>query len=248
MLFAFGIPLKALAGIGVVGGFGAYALTMANQILISNIFAGLVLYFDRPFSVGDWISTKDGKIDGTVTKIGLRLTTVVGFDQRPIYVPNSIFNENATVNPSRMNNRRIKQFIGLRYEDFPKIEKIFAEIRTYLKENPVIDQKRTTLVNLIDGVTSTGSKYEGAFGSSSINFNVYTFTKTTNWVEFQNIQDRVMFDIAKIILDNGAQIAFATTTLDVPGDIKVRQVSGEPPPASGGADTSGASSKNLGPH
>lgn len=233
LLFALGIPLKALAGLGVVGGFGAYALTMANQILISNLFAGFALYLDRPFAVGDWISTLDGKVDGTVTKIGLRLTTVVGFNQRPMYVPNSVFNSNPTVNPSRMNNRRIDQFIGLRYEDFHRIEKIFSDIREYLKASPVIDQNRTTLVNLVDGMTNTGSSYEGAFGSSSINFNVYTFTKTTNWVEFQNIQDRVMFDIAHIIQDNGAQIAFATTTLDVPKAITIRQ-------APAGSDSAGS--------
>lgn len=223
LLFALGIPLKALAGVGLVGGFGAYALTMANQILISNIFAGFALYLDRPFAVGDWISTKNGAVDGTVTKIGLRLTTIVGFDQRPIYVPNSIFNSNATVNPSRMSNRRICQFIGLRYDDRHRVEKIFADIRTYLKNNPEIDQNRTTLVNLVDGATDTGSSSEGAFGSYSINFNVYTFTKTTNWVEFQNIQDRVMFDIAQIIDDNGAQIAFSTTTLDVPKAITIQE-------------------------
>lgn len=229
LLFAFGIPLKALAGIGVVGGFGAYALTMANQILISNVFAGFALYFDRPFAVGDWISTKDGRVDGTVTKIGLRLTTIVGFDQRPIYVPNSIFNSNATVNCSRMNNRRIKQFIGLRYEDFDRVEKIMSEIRAFLKNDPAIDQGRTTLVNLINGETNTGSLYEGAFGDSSVNFNVYTFTKTTNWVEFQNIQDRVMFEVARIIMANGARIAHATTTLDVPKGITIRKPETAPP-------------------
>ena len=216
LLGIMGVPPSALAGLGVAGGLGAYALTMANQILISNIFAGFVLYFDRPFGPGDWIITDNGRIEGTVVRIGLRLTMITGFDQRPIYVPNSTFNSTATTNASRMNNRRIKQFVGVRYADFSKLETIMTDIRTYLGEHPQIDQNRTTLVNLVNGSTNMGSTIEGCFGNSSINFQVYTFTKITNWVRFQNIQDEIMLRIGQIVLDNGAEIAFPTTTLELP--------------------------------
>lgn len=167
LLGALGIPLSALTALGVVGGFGAYALTMANQILISNLFAGFAIYFDRPFAVGDWISTKGGTIEGTVTKIGFRLTTIVGFDKRPIYVPNSVFNESATINPSRMSNRRILQSVGVRYEDLHRVEPILATIRDYLKNNDAVDHKMITLVNLVNGSTNMGSSIEGCFGASS---------------------------------------------------------------------------------
>jgi len=213
-LSILGVSPAALAGLGVAGGFGAYALTMANQILISNIFAGLVLYFDRPFGPGDWIITQDGAIEGTVVRIGLRLTVITGFDQRPIYVPNSIFNSTATVNASRMANRRIKQFIGVRYEDLPRLEGIMRDIRTYLQGNDEIDQNRVTLVNLVNGNTMMGSTTEGCFGSSSINLQIYTFTKVTNWVRFQAIQDEVMLRIGNIILEHGAEMAFPTTTVE----------------------------------
>ena len=219
LLGIVGVPPSALAGLGVAGGLGAYALTMANQILISNIFAGFVLYFDRPFGPGDWIITDNGRIEGTVVRIGLRLTMITGFDQRPIYVPNSTFNSTATTNASRMNNRRIKQFIGVRYDDFSKLETIMTDTRTYLGEHPQIDQNRTTLVNLVNGSTNMGSTVEGCFGNSSINFQVYTFTKTTNWVRFQNVQDEIMLRIGQIVLDNGAEIAFPTTTLELPGSV-----------------------------
>lgn len=216
LLGALGIPLSALTALGVVGGFGAYALTMANQILISNVFAGFAIYFDRPFAVGDWIVTKDGTVEGTVTKIGFRLTTIVGFDKRPIYVPNSVFNENPTINPSRMSNRRILQYVGVRYDDVKQVEPILEAVRAYLGEHDAIDQSMTTLVNLVDGSTKMGSSVEGCFGASSINFMVYTFTKTTNWVRFQSIQDEIMLSIAAIIEEHGAEIAFSTLTLDAP--------------------------------
>lgn len=214
-------PLSGFAAIGVVGGFGAYALAQANSILISNIFAGLALYFDRPFAVGDWIAADNGKINGTVTKIGLRLTTIVGFDKRPVYLPNSIFNSTATINPSRMSNRRILQYIGIRYDDFHLLESVLKDIKDYLLNHEEIDTTGTTLVNLVNGSTDMGSSTEGCYGSSSINFMIYTFTKTVNWVKFQNVQDEIMIGIGKIIEKNGAEIAFSTSTLHIPDGIAV---------------------------
>jgi len=109
LLAIFNIPVSGLIA---VGGIGGAALAFANQSLIANMFSGMAIYFDRPFSIGDWIYTNDGKIEGTVEKIGLRLTKIRCFDKRPMFVPNSIFNTTPTVNASRMTNRRIQQFIG----------------------------------------------------------------------------------------------------------------------------------------
>jgi len=207
----FDIPM---AGLLTVGGIGGAAIAFANQQLIANIFSGFAIFFDRPFSVGDWVYTSDQKVQGTVEKIGLRLTVIRGFDKRPIYVPNSMFNTAPMVNASRMTNRRIYQFIGLRYSDFSRIAQILIDIRLMLKAHDAIDQDMLTLINIVNGSTNMGSSTEGFFGNSSINFMIYTFTKTTNWVEFQNIQDDVMIKVGQIILDNGAEVAFTTTTLD----------------------------------
>jgi len=214
MLTIMGIFHIPMAGLLTVGGIGAAAIAFANQQLIANIFSGFAIFLDRPFSVGDWIYTSDQKVQGTVEKIGLRLTVIRGFDKRPIYVPNSMFNTVPMVNASRMTNRRIYQFIGLRYADFCRIDQILKDIRAMLKVHDAIDQNMLTLINIVNGSTDMGSSTEGFYGSSSINFMVYTFTKTTNWVEFQNIQDDVMLKIGQIILDNGGEVAFTTTTLD----------------------------------
>jgi len=210
VLAIFKIPLSGLL---TVGGVSGAALAFANQQLIANIFSGFAIFLDRPFSVGDWIYTSDMKIQGTVTNIGLRLTTIQGFDTRPIYVPNSTFNTSSMVNASRMKNRRILQYIGLRYQDLESVGVILQKIRDMLSEHPEIDHDQLTLVNVIDGITDMGSTSEGMYGSSSINFMVYTFTKTTNWAAFQNIQDDVMLKIGKIIREKGGDIAFTSYSL-----------------------------------
>ena len=215
ILSALNIPIVALAGMAtVITGFVA----ISQQDFIKNLFGGVVLYLDRPFSVGDWIYTKSGNIEGTVEKISFRLTLVRGFDKRPIYVPNSTFLTVAVVNASRMSNRRILQYVGVRYQDFEKLPGILENIKTMLKEHKAIDQSCTTLVCVVNGSTNMGSSVEGMFGSYSINFMIYTFTKTTNWVRFQSIQDDVMIKIGQIIEKHQAEIAFPTTTLDIPND------------------------------
>ena len=57
---------------------------------------------------------------------------------------------------------------------------------------------------------------------SALNFMVYTFTKTTNWVLFQAIQEDVFLRIIDIISEHGAECAFPTTTISVPDGIELK--------------------------
>jgi len=199
------IALQALgvniAGLLAFGGVGGIAVGMAARDLLANVFGGFTIYLDRPFRVGDWIRSPDQEIEGTVEQIGWRRTVVRTFDQRPLYVPNSIFNSISVENPSRMHNRRIRETIGVRYGDFARLPDILAEVRHFLENDPEIDQARTLMVNF------------DQFGASSLDFFVYTFTRTTVWTEFHQVKERVLLTIGEIIEKHGAEIAFPTRTL-----------------------------------
>ena len=106
----------SLSGLLTFGGIGGLAVGMAGKDILSNFFSGIMLYFDRPFSIGDWIRSPDRNIEGTVSEIGWRITKITTFDNRPLYVPNSLFSSISVENPGRMTNRRITTTIGLRYE------------------------------------------------------------------------------------------------------------------------------------
>ena len=209
------LGLKVAQGVAYLGG-GLAIIALVFKDTISSVFGGLIIYLDSPYAVGDWIYTIDGKIQGTVEKISWRLTHIRTFDKRLIFTPNNLLITQAVVNASRMSNRRILQYIGLRYDDFDKFEAIQKDIYTYLGEHPDIDQNCLTLVNVVNGSTDMGSTTEGFFGGSSLNFQVYTFTKVTNWLKFQAIQDKIMMDIGRIIYRHDAEIAFTTMTLDIP--------------------------------
>ncbi len=185
------------------GGMGGIAVGFAAKDLLANFFGGLMIYLDKPFKVGDWIRSSDKEIEGTVENIGWRLTCIRTFDKRPLYVPNATFANIAVENPSRMTNRRIKETIGLRYDDASKIGDIVAAVKQMLREHKDIDRNLTLIVNV------------NAFAASSIDFFIYTFIKTTDWILFHEIKQDVMIKIINIVEAHGAEFAFPTQTLHV---------------------------------
>ncbi|NQV68701.1 MAG: mechanosensitive ion channel [Pseudohongiella sp.] len=194
-----GIEITALLAFGGVGGI---AVGFAAQDLLSNFFGGLMIYMDRPFIIGDWIRSPDRDIEGTVETIGWRLTVVRTFDKRPLYIPNSVFNKLALENPSRMSNRRIKETIGIRYQDAAKMGAIVEAVRDMLRNHEEIDSSQTLIVNF------------NSYAASSLEFFIYTFTKTTDWIRFHEIKQDVMLKIIEIVHAHDADFAFPTTTLD----------------------------------
>lgn len=200
----------SVSGVLAFGGIGGIAIGFAARDLLANFFGALMLYFDRPFAVGDWVRSPDREIEGTVEDIGWRLTRIRTFDQRPLYVPNSIFANIAVENPSRMFNRRINETIGIRYSDADKMNVIISRVHQYLLEHPELEtEKRTLIVNF------------NRYAASSLDFFIYTFTKTTGWVEFHRIKQEVLLRIFEIIREEGADIAFPTRTLHVADAIQL---------------------------
>ncbi len=199
----------SISGVLAMGGVGGIAVGFAAKDLLANFFGGLIIYLDRPFAIGDWIRSPDRAIEGTVEKIGWRLTVIRNFESQPMYVPNSIFTNIVVENPSRMANRRIYETIGLRYTDIASMDKIVDEVKAMLLEHEAIDSGQTMMVNF------------NAFSDSSLDFFIYTFTKTTKWVEFHTIKQDVMLRVAEIIQRHGAEIAFPTSTLHLADPITV---------------------------
>lgn len=193
----------SISGMLAFGGMGGLIVGMAAKDLLANFFGSIIIYLDKPFIVGEWIRSPDRSIEGTVEKIGFRLTVIRTFDKRPLYVPNAVFTSISVENPSRMKNRRIKETIGVRYKDAKKLPVILDEVRTMLVEHNDIDNDQTLIVNF------------DTFGASSLEFFIYTFTKTTNWIEYHHIKQDVMLKILNIIHSHEADCAFPTRTLHV---------------------------------
>jgi MscS family membrane protein len=210
----FGVSVD---GVLAFGGIGGIAVGFAAKDMLANFFGAFIIYFDKPFKVGDWIRSPDKQIEGTVEDIGWRMTTIRTFDKRPLYVPNAVFTSIAVENPSRMLHRRIREVIGIRYDDIAKMRSITAAVRTMLEQHEEITNEQTLIVNF------------DVFSASSCDFFIYCFTHTTEWVRFHAIKEDVLLKIADIIAEHGAEIAFPTQTLhlaSVPEEAKEKAAKG----------------------
>ncbi|HEX6928195.1 MAG TPA: mechanosensitive ion channel family protein [Gammaproteobacteria bacterium] len=199
----------SIAGILAFGGVGGIAIGFAAKDMLANFFGGMTVYLDKPFKVGDWIRSPEKEIEGTVEHIGWRSTRIRTFDQRPLYVPNSVFSNIVVENPSRMFARRINETIGIRYDDFGKVEAIVDDVRDMLKSHEGIAQELTLMVNF------------DTYAESSLNFFIYTFTRTRDWAEYHGVKQDVLLRIGNIIERHGAEIAFPTRTLLMPDGLRI---------------------------
>ncbi|MBQ0712610.1 MAG: mechanosensitive ion channel family protein [Porticoccus sp.] len=216
ILIAMQVFGYSISGLLAFGGIGGLAVGFAAKDLLANFFGGLMLYLDQPFKVGDWVRSPDQEIEGTVEDVGWRLTRIRTFDKRPLYIPNSVFNSISVENPSRMSNRRIYETIGVRYDDIGKMEVIVEDVRRMLREHPEIDQSQTLIVNF------------NAFSASSLDFFIYTFTKTTQWVRYHEIKQDVLLKVSQVIARHEAEIAFPTSTVHLPDQIHLAQIDNSP--------------------
>ena len=192
----------SISGVLAFGGIGGMAVAFAAKDLLANFFGGMMVYLDKPFRVGDWVRSPDRSIEGSVEDIGWRLTRIRTFDQRPLYIPNAMFTSIVLENPSRMYNRRINEKIGIRYDDWQKMPGIVADVRTMLIEHEDLETENRTLIVNFD-----------SYGASHLEFFIYTFTKTTQWVQYHEIKQDVLMKIMNIVHEHGAEFAFPTRTL-----------------------------------
>lgn len=199
----------------VFGGASGIAAGFAAKDTLANVLGGMMIFWDRPFSVGDWISSPDRNVEGTVEHIGWRLTRIRTFSKQPLYVPNGLFSSIILVNPSRMTHRQINVTIGVRYDDAAQIEKIVKAIDHLVRHHPAIDTTQSILVHFIE------------FATSSLNINIWAFIKTTDWAKYRDAQQDIFLKSIEIITAHGAECAFPTTTLHVPDPVMVAASKGD---------------------
>ena len=107
----FGVETTSI--IAVLGAAGL-AVGLALQGTLSNVAAGLMLLFLRPFRIGDWVEAAG--VSGSVREIGLFTTTIDTFDNVYISIPNSSIWSSNIINHARYGPRRMDLDIGIGYD------------------------------------------------------------------------------------------------------------------------------------
>ncbi|MGI8883247.1 MAG: mechanosensitive ion channel family protein [Pyrinomonadaceae bacterium] len=185
--------LNVLAGaIGIGVGFGL-------QNVASNFISGLIIMFERPIKIGDRIEVAD--INGKVTGIGARSTTVRTNDNITIIVPNSKFIEENIVNWSFEENIvRFRIAVGVAYDsDIRLVKNLLLEVA---RENKDVLEEPKSAVRLME------------FGDSSINLQLWVWTKTKLQRKTAFISD-LNFAIWEKFRANDIEIPFPQTDLHI---------------------------------
>ena len=111
VLGQFGVQTTSI--IAVLGAAGL-AIGLALQGTLSNVAAGVMLLFLRPFTTGDWVET--GNVSGTIREVGLFTTIIDTFDNVYVSIPNSSIWNSTITNHSHYETRRIDVDIGIHYD------------------------------------------------------------------------------------------------------------------------------------
>lgn len=184
-----------IAGLGL----GGMALALASRDTLSNLFGAIVIFWDRPFAVGDWVEIDD--VEGTVEEVGLRTTRVRTFANSQITLPNMKLTTASINNWSRMKKRRIMMNVGVTYDTAPgKVMAAVQAIQDIIKATAELHQD-FYLVRF------------DKFGPSSLDILVYCFTVTTNWAEFLEVKERFLLNIMERFQELGIDFAFPTQTV-----------------------------------
>ncbi|WP_324782482.1 mechanosensitive ion channel family protein [Mesobacillus jeotgali] len=186
-----------IAGLGL----GGLAFALAAKDAIGNLFGGIIIITEKPFTIGDWIKTPS--VEGTVEDISFRSTRVRTFAQAVVTVPNAILANESITNWSKMGKRQITFKLGVTY-DTPrvKLQRTILRIEEMLKSNDDIHPD-TIFVKFDE------------YNDSSLDIFLYFFTKTTVWAEYLAVKEEINFAIMEILEEEGVSVAFPSRTLYV---------------------------------
>lgn len=194
-------------------GLGGLAVSLAAKDALANVFGGIVIFTEKPFTAGDWIYTPS--VEGTVEDISFRSTRIRTFAHALVTVPNSTLANEPITNWTRMGKRRITFNLGVsRTTPKEKLERCVQRLREMLEDHPEI-HKETIFVRF------------DRFNESSLDIFLYFFTITTIWGEFLQVKEDVNFKIMEILEQEGVSMAFPSRSiyLETPVDVN-RHVQG----------------------
>lgn len=183
-----------IAGLGV----GSIAIALAAQNILGDLFSYFVIFFDKPFEIGDFIVV-DGN-SGVVEKIGIKTSHVRSLEGQQLVMPNAEMVKSVIHNFKRLQSRRIVFSIGVvYYTPSAKLRGIPAMVEDIILQQPNATFDRTHLKS---------------FWDFSINYEIVYFLESADYLLYMNTQDTCI-NIFEQFEKEGIEFAFPTQTLFV---------------------------------
>jgi small-conductance mechanosensitive channel len=182
-----------IAGLGV----GGIAIALAAQNILGDLFSYLVIFFDKPFEVGDFIIV--GAHAGIVEKIGIKTSHVRSLDGQQLVMPNAEMVKTVIQNYKRLQRRRMVFPISISY---------LTPAKT-LKEIPGIVKD---IIDKYEMVTYDRAHLK-TFSEHSITYEVVYYINSAEFPVFMNAHQFVSIDILEAFEKRGIRIALPTTVI-----------------------------------
>ena len=191
-----GFPIGSIvAGAGLVG----LTISLAAQESASNLFSGIVILLDKPFSIGDWITV--GNVEGEVIDINFRSTRIRSMDHSVVIITNSQICASTVQNAALRTMRPYKFTLGVTYGTTrAQLEKLMADLQAMLDNSPYTN-KGTNIVRLTN------------FGDSSINILISAYLTTNVYATFLQQQNDLNLNIMDVMQADGVDFAFPSTSV-----------------------------------
>lgn len=178
---------------------GGLAFALAAQDTIKNFFGSIMIFIDKPFQVGDWITS--GDVDGTVEEVGFRSTRVRTFRNSVMYIPNGKIADATIDNHGLRQYRRFFTTLTITYDTPPELIEAFVEgLRKIVENHP---NTRKDLYNI----------YFNNLSSYSQDIMFYIFFQVPSWQEELRCRQEVLIQIVKLAKVLGVRFALPTQTL-----------------------------------
>jgi len=194
LLDNLGIKISALvAGLGI----GGIAIALAAQSVLGDLFSYFIIFFDRPFEIGDFIII--GDFLGTVEDIGIKTTRLRSLGGEELIFSNQDLTNSRVRNYKRMNRRRIVFKFGVIYQttltQLKKIPQIVEEIITQIPE------------------TTFDRAHFASYADFSLNFEVAYYINNSDYKKYMDIQQEINFQLKESFEKQKIEFAYPTQTV-----------------------------------
>lgn len=194
LLDNLGFKISAVvAGLGI----GGIAVALAAQTILGDLFSYFVIFFDRPFEIGDFIIINDYM--GSIEHIGIKTTRVRSLGGEQLVFSNTDLTNSRIRNYKRMEKRRVVFKIGVIYQT--PLEQ--------LKEIPVLI--RRIIENVKD--TTFDRAHFSSYGNFSLDVEMVYYVLTGDYNKYMDIQQEINFAIKEEFEKRGIEFAYPTQTL-----------------------------------
>ena len=189
------VGAKSVSLAALIGSAGL-AVGLAVKDNLSNFAGGVMLLFNKPFKVGDYIEVQSQA--GTVRNIGILYTMLTTSDFKTIYIPNGPLSTGTIVNISRQPRRRVEIVVSLEYgTDVEVAKNLLLEIAN---NHPKVFKDPAPFARM------------AVMGDNSIDFKLRVWARSS---DFWDVTFDLNEEIYKQVNEKGLSIPFPQLTLHV---------------------------------